>query len=59
MKEILAKRHVKYDTGIWGVIKDQNDKWNAVMNLFIKKYGETPIARDGFSIAIMKELNKE
>lgn len=57
MKEILNKRNVKFDKGVWGVIRDQNEKWNAVMNLFIKKYGETPITRDGFKTGIMQELD--
>ena len=55
-QEIIDKRKVRFDRGTMSVIEEQNTKWNALVNLFIKKYGATPIARDGFKTVIMKEI---
>jgi hypothetical protein len=57
MKEIMKTRNVQFDRGVMGIIREQNDKWNALRNLFIKKYGASPITHDGFAIAIKKDLD--
>lgn len=54
---IAKQRHVKYDRGLIPVIDEQNKKWNAVVNLFIKKYGVTPIKKDGFKLAFYDRIN--
>ena len=48
VKEIIKERNVKTDDGLMGIIRSQNQKWNAVVNLFVKQYGVSPIKRDGF-----------
>ena len=54
MGDICAMRHVTRMSGINGVVKDQNNKWNKVVRLFTAKYGCSPIKQDGF-----KELCKK
>ena len=56
MKDIIKQRHIKVDSAVPGVIREQNQKWNAVVNMFEKKYGVSPINRNGFKTAIEKEL---
>ena len=54
MGDICAMRHVTRMSGLNGVVKDQNNKWNKVVRLFTAKYGFSPIKQDGF-----KELFKK
>lgn len=54
MGDICAMRHVTRMSGINGVVKDQNNKWNKVVRMFTAKYGCSPIKQDGF-----KELFKK
>lgn len=54
MGDICAMRHVTRMSGVNGVVKDQNNKWNKVVRLFTAKYGFSPIKQDGF-----KELFKK
>jgi hypothetical protein len=56
MSGIIKARNIKTDQGLLGLIEELNVKWNAVVNLFTKKYGASPIRRDGYRIAINKEL---
>ena len=53
MKEIIAARHVHSDRGTVAVIREQNDKWNALCAIFEKVHGVSPIKRNGF-MAFMK-----
>lgn len=48
LKEIIKPRKVRYDRGALSSIRELNQKWNAVVNLFEQKYGISPIKRDGF-----------
>lgn len=48
VQELQKKRNVQFDRGIFPIIKEMNDKWNAVVNLIEKDYGESPIVRNGF-----------
>lgn len=56
-RDMIKQRNVKTDNGLFGIVREMNDKWNAVANLFIKKYGVSPIKRDGFKIGWMQQLN--
>ena len=56
MQQILKDRHVQFDRGVVPVMREQNQKWNAVVNLFEKKYGDSPIRRDGFYRAMRTEI---
>ena len=55
---IIEQRHIKFDRGIIPAVDEQNKKWNAVVNMFIKKYGVTPIEKDGFKTAFYLTINK-
>ena len=48
VKKLMEVRHAKFDRGGFAVLKEMNEKWNALVRLFEKKYGVTPIIRDGF-----------
>lgn len=61
VRELQEKRHIQFDRGISPVLKEMNDKWNAVVNLIEKDYGYSPIIRDGFKnfwVAKMPELGR-
>lgn len=47
IKEILHKRNAKSNSAVLGGIKEGNQKWNAICNLFIKKYGFSPLRENG------------
>ena len=47
-KEICEKRHVSQDRSVISVLKEQNTKWNALVEIFKKKTGKSPILKDGF-----------
>lgn len=46
--ELIKIRHIKYDRALPALLDEQNAKWNAISRLFEKKYGKTPLAKDGF-----------
>lgn len=48
VEELCEKRHVQFDRGIYPIIKEMNDKWNAVVRLVEKDYRQSPILRDGY-----------
>lgn len=53
-KLLIEKRGVKTTSGAVAVLKELNDKWNAICRLFEKKYaGISPIREDGFKNAIL------
>lgn len=57
MKEIITSRNVKTDKGAVAVIKEQNQKWNALCVLFEKKHdGICPIQHNGFLNAMKCEI---
>ena len=57
LKEMAEKRHIQYDRAVLSLIREQNDKWNALVRLFEKKYGVSPIKRDGFKAVIKQQMN--
>ena len=56
MKKIIEVRHIQNDNSLMSLIREQNDKWNAIERLFIKKYGVSPIAHNGFLTACVEDL---
>ena len=58
-REIVAlmnKRQVQTDRGAMAVIREVNDRWNAVVNLFVKRYKISPLIRDGLLKAVAREF---
>lgn len=49
VKDICEARHVKYDAAVVSVLKEQNQKWNAICSLYEKKYGVSPLYRNTFT----------
>lgn len=52
MKETANTRHIYSGQALHSLIRETNDKWNAMVSIFEKKDGYTPVKRDGFYIAI-------
>ncbi len=50
VKELQEVRHVKFDRAIYPILKEMNQKWNAIVRLFEKEYGVSPIKTDGYKI---------
>lgn len=46
--DMQEKRHVRFDRGMYPIIKEMNDKWNAVVRLVERDFGESPIIYDGY-----------
>lgn len=56
VQNLLKVRHVKTDAGTFPIFKEMNQKWNAIVRLFEKKYGNTPIVKDGFQLYWVREM---
>ena len=56
MKEIITERGVKTDRGAVAVIKEQNEKWNALCALFERNLGRPVLKRNGFAAYIKTEI---
>ena len=48
MTDIMHVRNVKFDRGIYPIMRQQNDKWNALVRMFQKEFGTSPISENGF-----------
>lgn len=48
VEKLYNARGGKTNSAFAGVIKEINQKWNAVGSLFEKKYGASPLKRNGF-----------
>ena len=60
-KELLQKRHAQSNCAGVAVLREMNDKYNAICNLFEREYGATPIKPNGFMLywkRTMPELEK-
>lgn len=57
-QELMKARQVKTADGVSSVIKEQNQKWNAIVRLLEKKDGITYYKRNGFQEYIQAVLNR-
>lgn len=55
-KELIAKRKVTTDCGGTAVLRELNDKYNAVCRMFERDYGASPIKKDGFMTYWRKQI---
>ena len=62
-KAVMEARHVKFDKGLIPILREQNDKYKAIVRLFEKEYGASPLREDGFELVlenrfpgVMKEM---
>ena len=46
IKELIAKRKAVRDSAVAAIIREQNDKWNAVISIYEKKNGICPLTRN-------------
>lgn len=53
---LISKRHIQTAPALISVLKELNDKWNALARCFEKDYGGTPIKKDGFWIFWLNEM---
>ena len=49
---VAKARHVQFDRGIIPIFREQNEKYKAVVRLFEKEYGASPIRMDGFELVL-------
>ncbi len=57
VKEICAKRKCKTDSATAAVIREMNDRWNAMIPMFEKYYdGRCPLKRNGFAKFWINEI---
>ncbi len=55
-KELIAKRKVATDCGGTAVLRELNDKYNAVCRMFERDYGAPIIKKDGFMTYWRKQI---
>ena len=53
---VAKARHVQFDRGIIPIFREQNEKYKAVVRLFEKEYGASPIRMDGFELVLEKHF---
>lgn len=61
VRSLIKIRNVSLDRGAGPIIKEMNDKWNAVCRLAEKDYGDSPIHRDGYKkywLGLIPELRR-
>lgn len=46
MVELIAKRRAVRDSAVAAIIREQNGKWNAVIDIYVKKNGTCPLTRN-------------
>jgi len=51
-KAVVEARHVKFDRGFIPILREQNDKYKAIVRLFEKEFGASPVRMDGFEIVL-------
>ena len=56
VKTIAARRNAKSNQAAVGILREINDKYNAIVSLFEAKDGASPIKRDGFMTFWKKEM---
>lgn len=56
--EICNTRKVVTDWAVASVIKEQNQKWNALDRIFSKRWGFSPLKEDGFIAYCRLELSE-
>lgn len=55
-KDMIEQRKIKRDDALRAVICELNDKWNAIAGLFEKKQGASPIRRNAYLDAWVKQI---
>lgn len=61
LNDLLDKKNIKTDHGVIGAVKEQNSKWNAMIPMFEKEFGQPILARNGFNkyiVSILPETEK-
>lgn len=56
VKDLLESRRVKTDRAAVAVIKELNDKWNAIVALYEKDHDFCPLSRNAFLRSWIKRL---
>lgn len=55
-KELIETRRIKTDRGTVAVIDELNEKWNAIVSIFEKRGGVSPILRNGFRVYMENQI---
>lgn len=55
-EEISRVRHVKFDRGAIPILREQNDKYKAIVRMFHKEFGYSPLKPDGFELVLEEKF---
>lgn len=55
-KDIIKARRAIRGKAVYAVIREQNDKWNAIVALHEKEFSATPLLRNSFINAWLKVM---
>lgn len=56
VEDLCEMRHSTHNNSLFGAIKQENDKWNAIRKGFEKKIGLPVLKKDGFARLWFKEI---
>ena len=56
VKEITKARHAQTDRAAMAILRELNQKWNALCNICVKVKGYSVLNRDGFKAYVTKEI---
>lgn len=56
LDDIVKKRNAKKIPAVIGAVKEQNQKWNAICNLFEEAHGVSPLKRNAFGKFVELEI---
>lgn len=55
-KNMATTRNARTNSALGGIIRELNDRWNAIYNLFMSKYGVSPIKMNGIKAYWIKAI---
>lgn len=58
LNALLKQRKVNTDKAFIGAVNEINDKYNAVVNMFERDFGRSPILRNGFKTELLRMVNE-
>lgn len=58
LNALLKQRKANTDKAFIGAVNEINDKYNAVVNMFERDFGRSPILRNGFKTELLRMVNE-
>jgi hypothetical protein len=57
--DTIRAKNAESDDAVYAIINKQNDKWNNIVGMFVKKFGMSPLRQDYFRKLLMMQLRPE